>query len=87
MKERFQGQWDKGMITDNRKSIKRNLNNIEHNDQEKEKKYHSSYVHEGVISTISLFDDLIKILVSLGIFSHGVFKDLGLLSYCKNIIY
>ena len=44
--------------------------------QEIENFYHSSGIHECFISTSSLLNDLIKILVGLGIFSHVIFKDL-----------
>ena len=39
------------------------FNNIEHDRQEKEIFYHSSYVHEVFISAVSLLNDLKKILV------------------------
>ena len=45
--------------------------------QERENFYHSSYVHEGFISAISLLNDLMKIFVGLGIFNHVIFKNLG----------
>ena len=53
--------------------------------QEREHFYHSSYVHEGFISTVSLLNDLMKILVGLGIFSHAIFKDLGSNGFAKII--
>ena len=49
----------------------------------KENFYHSSYVNEGFISALSLLNDLIKILVGLGIFNGVIFKDLGFDCYCK----
>ena len=48
--------------------------------------YHSSYVHEGFISTVSLSNELIKILVGLGLFNRVISKDLGSDCYCKNSI-
>ena len=56
------------------------------NNQERENFYHSSYVYKGFISAISLLNDLMKILVGLGIFNHVIFKDLGSDCYCKNSI-
>lgn len=38
--------------------------------------YHSSYVHEGFISVVSILNDLMKILISLRILNLVVFKDL-----------
>ena len=67
--------------------IKRNLNNIEHDNQERENVYHSFHVHEGFISAVSLLNDLMKILVGLGMFNHVIFKDLGPDCYCKNSIF
>ena len=52
--------------------------------QEREKFYNRSYIHEGFISVISLLNDLMKILVGLGIFNRFIFKDLGSNCYCKN---
>ena len=43
--------------------------------QEREKSYRSSYIHEGFISAVSLLNDLMKILVGLGIFNHVILKD------------
>ena len=54
--------------------------------QEREKFYHSSYIHEGFICIVSLLNDLMKILVGLGIFNRVIFKDLGSDFYCKNSI-
>ena len=51
------------------------LNKIEHDNQEKENFYH-----------VSLLNDLMKILVGLGIFNHVIFKDLGSDYYCKSSI-
>ena len=56
-------------------SIKRDLNNIEHDNQEREKFYHSSYVHKSFISSVSLSNNLMEILVGLGIFNRVIFKD------------
>ena len=36
--------------------------------QERENVYHSYYIHEGFISAANLLNDLMKILVGLGIF-------------------
>ena len=44
--------------------------------QERENFYHSSYVHEGFISAVSLLNDLMKLLVGVGIFNCVIFKDL-----------
>ena len=41
--------------------------------QERENFYHSSYVHEGFISAVSLSNDLMKILLGLGIFNRVIF--------------
>ena len=41
--------------------------------QEGENFYHRSYVHEGFISAISLLNNLMKILVGLGIFNCFIF--------------
>ena len=54
--------------------------------QERESFYHSSFVYEGFISAVCLLNDLMKILVGLGIFNRVVFKDLGSDCYCKNSI-
>ena len=80
MEEPYQGWWNKPIMADYCWNIKRDLNNIEHWDHF----YHSSYVHEGFISAISLLNDFMKILVGLGIFNHVIFKDLGSDCYCKN---
>ena len=50
--------------------------------------YHSSYIHKGFISAVSLLNDLMKILIGHGIFNCVVFKDLrsGSDCYCKNSI-
>ena len=50
MEERYQGWWDKRMMADYYWSIKRDLNNIEHDNQKREKIDQSSYVHKGFIS-------------------------------------
>ena len=54
--------------------------------QDREKNYHSSYVHEGFISAVNLLNDLMKINASLGIFNHVITKDLGSDHCCKNSI-
>ena len=61
------------MVSDYRWSIKRDLNNIEHDNQEREHFYHSFYVHEGFIFVVCLLNDLMKILVGLGIFNIFIF--------------
>ena len=45
----YLGWWDKRMMADYSWNIKRNLDNIEHDNQEREKFYHSSYVYDGFI--------------------------------------
>ena len=40
--------------------------------QEREKIYHGSYVHDGFISAVSLLNDLMKIVVGLGIFKRFI---------------
>ena len=45
--------------------------------QETEMFYNSSYVHKGFITDVGLLNDLIKILVGLGIFNRVNFKKLG----------
>ena len=74
------------MMADNCWRIKRSLDNIEHDNQEREYSYHNSYVREGFISVVSLLNDLMKIFVGLGIFNHVIFKGLGSDCYCKNRI-
>ena len=54
--------------------------------QEREYFYHSSYFHRGFISAFRLLNDLMKMLVGLGIFNCVVFKELGSDCYCKNRI-
>ena len=54
--------------------------------QERENYYHSFYVYKGCISAVSLLNDLMKILVGLGIFNCIIFKDLGSDCYFKNRI-
>ena len=56
------------------------------NNQKRKKFYHSSYVHKGFISAINLLNDLMKILVGLGIFNRVIFKDLRSDCHCKNSI-
>ena len=52
--------------------------------QKRENIYHCSVVHEGFISAVSLLNDLMKILVGLGIFTRVTyFKTLGSDYYCK----
>ena len=70
MEEHYKRQWNKLMMADYCLSIKIDT-------QERENLYHSSYVHEGYIPAVSLFNHLMKILVSHGIFKHVIFKDLG----------
>ena len=66
MEENYQGQWDNQMIADYCWSIKRDLINIEHNKQSRKNFfYHSSYVHEGFNSAVSLLNDLMKYLLVL----------------------
>ena len=68
---RISKQWksstrDKQMMANYYWSIKRDLNNIEHDNQEREKIfYHNSYVHEGFIAAISLLNVLMKIVVGI----------------------
>ena len=62
------------MMADYCCSIKRDLNNIEHYNPEREKIYHSSYVHEGFISAVSLSNYMMKILVNLCIFNRVIFN-------------
>ena len=54
--------------------------------QERENFYLSSFVHKAFISAISLWNDLMKILVGLGIFNHVILKNLGSDCYAKNSI-
>ena len=54
--------------------------------QERENFYCSSYVHKGFISAVSLLNDLMKILVGIGILNYVIFKDLGSDCYCKDSI-
>ena len=84
MEKSNQGRWDKRMMAVCRWTIKRDLNNIEHNNQKREIFYHSSYVHLGFIFAVCLLKDLMKILVGLGIFSPVIFKDLGSDCYSRN---
>ena len=78
MEVHFQEQWDKQMMANYCWSIKRDLNNIKHDRQSRKKIfYHSSYVHKGFISAVSLLNDLMKMLVGLGIFNRVIFKDLS----------
>ena len=86
MEAHNQRQYDKQIMPDYSLSIKRDLNNIEYDNQEREKFYHSSYVHEGFISAVSLLNDLMKIFVGLGTFNCVIFNDLGFDCYCKNSI-
>ncbi len=45
----------------------------------KERENHNRcfYVHVGFISAVSLLNNLMKIIVGLGIFNRVIFKDLG----------
>ena len=74
MEKRYQGWWDKRMMADYCWRIKRDLNKIEHENQERKTFYHNSNVHEDFIFAVSLFTDLVKILVGLGIFNHVILK-------------
>ena len=74
------------MMTDYYWSIKRDLNNIGHDNQEREKFYHSSYVYQGFISAVSLLNDLMKILIGLGIISSVILKYLRSDCSCNNSI-
>ena len=56
------------------------------NIENQENFYHSSYVHKGFISAVSLLNDLMKILIYLGIFNCVIFKDLGSECCCKNSV-
>ena len=49
MEERNQGRRDKWMMADYCGSIKRDLNNIEYDNQERKNSFHSFYDHEGFI--------------------------------------
>ena len=75
MEERYWEQWDKRMMPDLCWSVKRDLNNTEHDNQERENSQHSSYVQEGFISAVSLLNHLMKIL-GLVNFNRIIFKDL-----------
>ena len=55
--------------------------------QERENFFFCSYVHEGFISAVSLWNYLMKILVDLGIFNHVIFKVLGSNCYCKKCFF
>ena len=44
------------MMSDYCWDIKRDLNNLEHDNQEKENSYHSSYVYEGFISVLFAYE-------------------------------
>ena len=48
---------------------------------------HSSYIHESFISAVRWLNDLMKILVGLGIFNCVMFKDLGFECYCKILFF
>ena len=86
MEEPYRGRWDKLMITDYFRSIKRDSNNIEHDNQERENFYHSCYVKEGFISVVSLLNDLLKVLIGLDAFNRFIFKDIESDCHCKNRI-
>ena len=68
-------------------SIKKDLNDIEHDKQSREKFFFfpNSNIHKGFINAVSLFNDLIKIL-GLGIFSIVIFRYVGPDSNYKNSI-
>ena len=57
-----------------------------HDNQERENFYPSSDVHKGFISAVSLLNDLMKILVGVGIFNHVIPEDIGSNCYWKNSI-
>ena len=65
MEECYQGRWAKRMMADFCRSIKRDLNDIEHDNQERENFCHGSDVHGGFISTVRLLNDLMKNLLAL----------------------
>ena len=67
-------------------NIKRDLKLNMRDNQETENFYHSSYIDEGFISAVSLLNDLMKLLVNLGILNCIIFKYLGSDCYCKNSI-
>ena len=71
------------MMAGNCWSIKRDLNNIEHDNQKKGKNYHCSYVCEGFISAVNLLYHLMKILVGIGVYSIVIFLKT---CYCKKSI-
>ena len=45
--------------------------------QGRENLYHRTYVYEGILSAVSLLNDLMKTLVDLGLFDRVNFKVLG----------
>ena len=66
-------------------SIKRDSSNIEHERQSKRK-----FLPQFLCSRRFYFcclNDLMKILVGLGIFNYVIFKDLGSDCYCRNSIF
>ena len=49
-------------------NIKSDLNNIEHDNQERENFYHSSYIPKGFISAIRLLNDYLVLVYSIMLF-------------------
>ena len=45
--------------------------------KKKGKFYHSSYVHKGFVSAVSLLNDLMEMLLGVDVFNRAIFKDLG----------
>ena len=54
--------------------------------QERENFFTIVLIFKGLISAVSLLNDLMKIIVDLGIFNCVIFKDLGSDCYSKNSI-
>ena len=52
----------------------------------KRENFYHSYIHEGFIFTVSLLNDLMKIIVGPGIFNSVIFKYLGYDCHYKNSI-
>ena len=78
MKECYQRHWDKRMMPTTAGVSKRTYIILNMTDnQERDNFYHNSYVYKGFISAVSLLNDLIKILVDLGIFNCVIFKNFG----------
>ena len=75
------------MMADYCWSIKRDLNNIENDKQSRKRKSLPYFLCPlGFISAVSLLNDLMKILVGLGVFNRVISKDLGSGYFCKNSI-